>query len=461
MDYPEFLELKSQSDFNHGFKPLWIPDWLFDFQKYLTDWSIRKGRGAVFADCGMGKGPMALVWAQNIVEKTNKPVLFLTPLAVAPQIVREGEKFGVDCEYSRDGKFKKRIVATNYERLHLFDKNDFPGVVCDESSILKNPEGITKDEIIRFMRKIPYRLLCTATAAPNDYPELGTSSEALGCLGFMDMLNKFFKNQQSTIDTRRHWARNGGPPAQWRFKKHAEMRFWKWICSWARACRKPSDFGFDDNGFILPELILKEHVVDASRPLPGKLFVEPAIGLYEQRQERKSTLVERCDLAIDLVKKHRAQSIIWCTLNAEGDYMTKHCPNSVHVKGSDSMDHKEESFLAFQDGQIENLITKQSIGGFGLNLQNCHHMTYFPDHSYERFYQGTRRCWRFGQEHDVTVDIVTTKGEMRVLKNLERKAEQADKMFSMLVKYMNDAESISRLQHFNKKAEVPSWLLAN
>jgi hypothetical protein len=260
MKYEEFLKSKSQSDEYAGFDPVFMPDSLYDFQKALTKWAIKKGKAAIFADCGMGKSLMQLVWAENIVRKTNGRVLILTPLAVSYQTKLEGEKFGIECKRSIDGKLDSKIVITNYQRLHYFNPDDFAGVVCDESSILKSLDGATRLAITEFMRTRPYRLLCTATAAPNDYIELGTSSEALGELGFMDMLGRFFRNEQGNISTRRFH----GESVKWRFKGHAEIPFWRWIASWARAIRKPSDLGFDDGKFILPKLIQRKHLIDVT-----------------------------------------------------------------------------------------------------------------------------------------------------------------------------------------------------
>jgi len=241
MSYADFLHAKSQQGTGSGFAPTFLPDFLFDFQHALLDWSIRQGRSAMFADCGLGKTPMELVWAENMARKTGRNVLILTPLAVTAQMEREAEKFGIGAKVSRDGAVH-RITITNYERLHYFNPSDFAACACDESSILKSFDGKRKGEITQFMRKMEYRLLATATAAPNDYIELGTSSEALGYLGHMDMLNRFFKNDLNNSATGRH----RGEVAKWRFKGHAELPFWRWVCSWARAIRKPSDLGRPD-----------------------------------------------------------------------------------------------------------------------------------------------------------------------------------------------------------------------
>ena len=455
-EYQEFLNNKSHLGTFDGFDPIFTPDFLFDFQKHLVGWSIRKGRSAIFADCGLGKTPMQLVWAENIVRKTNKPVLIVTPIAVGHQTIREGDKFGIECHRSIDGKAAGKITVTNYERLHLFNSNDFIGAVCDESSILKNFNGARKAIVTEFMRKLPYRLLCTATAAPNDYIELGTSSEALGEMGFMDMLGRFFKNDNSTSDIKRS-SHHGGLMPKWRFKRHAEILFWRWVSSWAMALRSPSDLGYNDDRFILPDLIEKETVIKNKQNLSGELFIRPAVGLFEQRQERRFTIQSRCEKVADFVSKKRP-AVVWCHLNSEGDLLERLIPGAIQVSGSDHDDKKEEALLGFTDGKISVLITKPKIGGFGMNWQHCSHATFFPSHSYEQYYQCVRRCWRFGQKSPVTVNLITSEGEIGVMKNLQRKALAADKMFESLVKEMKNAMSIKQTNQFTKKEEVPSWL---
>jgi len=459
MDYNIFIERKSQLKNEHGFKPLFMPDYLFDFQKYLLEWSCLMGRGAEFADCGLGKTILQLTWAKNIVKKTNKNILILTPLAVSYQTVKEGEKFGIKCKRSNDGTIPSKITVTNYERLHYFDSSKFIGIVCDESGILKHFSGATQKMVTEFAKKIPYRLLGTATAAPNDYIELGTSSEALGVMGYMDMLNRFFKNQQNTSDTNSKWRGGGGKAVQWRFKKHAEAHFWKWVCSWARAVRKPSDLGFDDNKFKLPSLIEKQIILPISRPTNGRTLIPLAArGLREERQERRHTLKQRCQAAAEKVNNKKSTAVVWCHLNDEGDLLEKIIPDAVQVSGSDKEERKEEVFVDFVKGNIRVLITKPKIAGFGLNFQHCSHMVTFPSHSWEQYYQSTRRFWRFGQTKPVKVDIITTAGEHNVLKNLQRKAKQANQMFNSLIKYTNESQSISITNHHNKKIEVPKWL---
>jgi hypothetical protein len=451
--YAQFLASKAQEGKYHGFDVSEenLNHALFPFQKALVKWALKKGKAAIFADCGLGKTLIQLEYAQKVIEKTNKPVLVITPLSVSSQTVQEGEKFGIDCTRSMDGKFEgKRIVITNYERLHHFNPDTFAGVVCDESSIIKNFEGATKSQVTEFMRTHPYRLLCTATASPNDYIELGTSAECLGEMGRMDMLGMFFKNDENSLHPI-WWG------ARWRFKAHAEKAFWKWVVSWARAMRRPSDMGFSDEGFILPELTEREHVVKADTPRGGMLFDMPAVRLDEQREERRLTLNQRCEKVAELVN-HRENAVCWGHLNVETDLLEKLIPGSVQVSGNDSDESKEEKFTAFSKGQIRVLITKPKIGAFGLNWQHCAHEVFFPSHSFESYYQGVRRCWRFGQKNPVTIDIVTSEGEIGVMKNLQRKAAAADKMFSLLVSEMMNELSLNRKTAFTRKLEVPVWL---
>lgn len=453
--YQAFLKEKSQTSGDDGFAPVYMPDFLFDFQKALTEWAIRKGRGAIFADCGLGKTPMQLVFAENIVRKTNGKVLILTPLAVAQQTIKEGLKFDIQVHRCMDGKPKPGINVTNYEKLHLFDPADFVGVVADESSAIKAFDGKRRRHVTWFMSKMPYRLLCTATAAPNDYIELGTSSEALGFMGQMDMLGMFFK----TSDNIQHIAWKSGDfwnSHKWMFKAHAEKSFWRWVCSWARAVRMPADLGFDNDGFVLPELTVNQHVVENPERFDGELFPRVAVTLNEQRAERRLTMQQRCEKVAQLVD-HSAPSVVWCHLNPEGDMLENLIPGAAQIAGADADERKEEIFHAFSDGELRVLVTKPKIGAWGLNWQHCSHMTFFPSHSFEQWYQGVRRCWRFGQKNPVTVDIVTTPGEAGVTANLQAKADAADAMFESLIREMNNVLHVERTQHHTVTMEAPSW----
>lgn len=452
-NYDNFIREKSQIGNDGGFEPTFMPSFLFDFQRALVEWAVRKGRAAIFADCGLGKTVMQLAWAQNVVERTGKPVLILTPLAVGSQSAAEAEKFGIEACLSRNGKLPAPIVFTNYQRLHYFDHERFAGVVCDESSILKNFDGQTKERVTEFMRTVPYRLLCTATAAPNDYIELGTSSEALGNLGFVDMVSRFFKKAEDTT-SRSDEFKSG----IYRFRGHAREHFWRWICSWARAVRKPSDLGFSDNRYVLPPLQTVEHVVHSTARHPEFLIDMPAVTLKEQRQERRRTINERCELAAELITAQKGASVAWCHLNPEGDLLEKLIANCVQVSGSDSDEEKEEKLEAFARGQVEKLVTKSVVCGFGMNWQHCHHMTSFPSHSFEQWYQSIRRFWRFGQQKAVRADMITSEGEVGVLKNLNRKAHQADEMFGQLVKLIGNELRIEQVNKHTQKQEIPPWL---
>lgn len=453
-DYTSFLSGKSQFASGTGFKPIEMPDFLFDFQKILVDWSLRRGRSAIFADCGLGKTPIALVWAQNVFRKTGLPVLILTPLSVSHQFVREGEKFGIVVRKSNGRIIGKPVTVTNYEQLHHFRSSDFGGVVCDESSILKNFSGKTRKTITEFLRTVEYRLLCTATAAPNDFIEFGTSSEALGELGYIDILARFFKHDTGSTHPNHGMFSRG----HWRFRGHAEQEFWRWLCSWSRAIRRPSDLGCKDDGFSLPKLNFRQHIVSALTKAEGMLFDLPAHSLHEQRDERRRTVQERCEKAADIVNRETKPVVAWCNLNDESKLLSQLIPDSKEVVGGDSDDKKETTFQDFENGNLRVLVTKPTIAGFGLNWQHCAHQTFFPSHSFEQFYQAIRRSWRFGQKKPVTVDVITSEGEARVLANLQRKQVAAEKAFTRLVELMNDSISIQRTTTFEQNQELPSWL---
>jgi len=451
-----FMESKRDWGADSGFEPLWMPDFLFDFQQFLVDWTIRKGRGAVFADCGAGKTPMQLVVAQNQVMKTNKPVLLLTPKAVSFQTLEEAEKFGIEAYKATPGKNSIAIQVTNYEQLHYFHPFDYGGIVCDESSILKNDKGVRAKAIIEFARTIPYRSLWTATAAPNDWDELGTSSEALGYYGYVDMLGKFFTNKQQSAALRRG---RFGRQDKWRLRGWAAKGpFWQWVTSWSRSMRKPSDFGFDDDGFILPPLEENDIEVRATNPRPGMLFDVEASGFHEEREVIKRTIPERCEAVAERVSRHNI-SMVWCHRNEEGKLLKKLIPNSVEICGTDSDEKREEAVKWFTRGGDEKrvLISKPRIFGFGMNFQHCDHMTYFPTHSYEQYYQAGRRLWRYGQLNPVTIDRIFTNGGKRILENLDRKARAAGTMFAKLVRYMNDALELENT-YTHKEIGVPQWL---
>jgi hypothetical protein len=468
MEYAEFLQRKSQLGGQHGFEPLWMPSFLKGFQASLDDWAIRRGRAGICADCGLGKSPILLVWAENVVRKTNKPVLVLAPLAVSHQMIAEANKFGIEAHRSIDGQVKPNITVTNYERLDKFDPDDFSGVVCDEASIIKHWSGATQKAVTRFLSKVRYRLLCTATPAPNDYIEMGTLSEALGEMTYSDMLGTFFRQLSDDEKKRRATAtdiihskrlswRVIQSFGQWVLRPHAFEPFWKWVSSWARACRKPSDLGdFSDEEFVLPPLNRVDHTVTPASAPPGFLFTIPAFGLNQERAERRRTLAERAELVVNLTKDSDS-AVVWCHLNPEGDILAREIPGAVQVKGSQSMEEKEELILSFLNGQSRVLVTKAKIAGLGLNMQHCAHVVTFVDHSFEKFYQCVRRCWRFGQKRPVRLDVIATEGEVNVRKNMDRKESLASQMFDSIIRFMNDAQG-QRATRSSLKMEVPSWL---
>ena len=440
MNYTEFLESKKHSIGNFGFKANYVPDIAFDFQKHVIEKAILKGRTACFLDTGLGKTLIQLSIAKNIINHTNKKVLILTPLAVAFQFILEAEKLSIDdIEYSKDGKHTKKIVVCNYERLHYFNENDFIGVILDESSILKNFDGKIKNSITSFIKKVPYRFLSTATPSPNDYIELGTSAEALGYMGYTDMLSKFFKNNGNSID-----IRHAG--CEWYLKPHAENDFWKWVSQWSISMRKPSDLGYSDEKYILPSLIENKHTVINEKPLDingqMQMFNMPAINFFEIKKETRNTLDKRCYKAVELANKHDI-TVYWVNLNDEAKLINQYDKNTFEIKGSMNIDKKEELLIAFAKGEIKKLITKTKITAFGLNWQHCNHTTYFPTYSYEQYYQAIRRFWRFGQKKNVNVDLVLSDGQTRIMDSLSVKKDKANDMFTKL---SNNVNSIYEIQ---------------
>lgn len=437
-----------------------MPDGMFDYQKHVTEYGIRKGRCAEFLDTGLGKTVVELTIAKNYVHETNKPVLIITPLAVAFQFIKEAKKFDIDdIEYSKDGKYKSKIVICNYERLHYFVPTDFDCVILDESSILKNFEGAIKNDVTTFLKKVKYRYLFTATPSPNDYIELGTSSEALGYLGYTDMLGKFFKNNNNNAVKigQVAQARMG---MEWYLKPHAEKDFWRWIASWSISMRKPSDLGFSDERHILPNLIENKTVVNNTKPLVINGQIEmynlPAKTFKEIKAEVRATINERCAAAVELANHHDT-SVYWTNLNDEASIIGRLDKNAVEIKGKMDIDEKEEILIAFSKGEIKKLITKSTITAFGLNWQHCNHTTYFPTHSYEQYYQSIRRFWRFGQKRDVHVDLVLSDGQTKIMDSLSVKKEKAISMFENLTQQTNGNFNITK-REFNKQITLPSFV---
>ena len=426
MNYEQFLSNKALIDPDTGLKA--IPNlnpMLFDFQRDIVKWALRRGRAAIWADCGLGKGLMALEWAKHIPGE----VLIVAPLAVSQQFKREATKFGIEVGIAKtQDEITKRITVTNYERIDAFDPNQFTGVVLDESSILKSFDGKTRTQLIEMFAQTPFRLCCTATPAPNDHMELGNHAEFLGVMTRTEMLAMFF-------------VHDGGDTSKWRIKGHAEGEFWKWICQWAVMMRKPSDLGYKDGDFNLPPINFVSHSVASGVPLDGMLFAMDASTLQERIGARRASIKDRVQLAADIANDipSSRQVLIWCNLNGESDALTKAIAGAIEVKGSDSADHKEQSIIDFVKNKTRVLVSKPTIFGYGLNLQNCYDVIFVGlSDSYEQFYQAIRRCWRFGQKLPVNVHIVTSKAEGAVLANIQRKEADAERMADGMLIHMRD-----------------------
>ena len=455
MDYQEFLERKRHSIGNFGFECNYLPDIAFDFQRAIIERAVNKGRIAIFADTGLGKTLIQLSIAKNIINHTNKKVLILTPLAVAFQFMLEAEKLGIDdIEYSKEGKHTKKIVICNYERLHYFDSNDFEGVILDESSILKNFDGKIKQQVTAFVKKIPFRFLSTATPSPNDFIELGTSSEALGYMGYMDMLTKFFKNNQNSVDSNN---RNIGE--KFYLKPHAEKDFFAWVNQWAIMVKMPSDLGFSNERYQLPELFVNKHIVKNQSlvDINGQvqMFTPIAKSMTEVRLEQKQTEEKRCIKAVELASGKT--SVYWCNTNNESAMLKQMDKEAVEIIGSQSIEKKEEILLAFANGEIKRLITKAKMTSMGLNWQHCNHSVFFPTWSYEQYYQAIRRFWRFGQKNDVIIDMVISDGQTRVIEALQQKTLKAIELHKNLTENVNRSYT-DKVKEFNKPIITPKFL---
>lgn len=453
--YADFLRTKTQLVGDFGFESDWFPSTAFDFQREIIARSCRKGRYAIFADTGLGKTLIQLAIAHNVVRKTSGRVLILTPLAVAFQFIAEAEKIGVpDVFHSKDGLLNGRIIVANYERLNKFSPSDFQCVLLDESSILKNFQGSTRDAAVAFMRKIPYRFLSTATPSPNDFIELGNSAEALGHMGYMDMLGKFFRNNQNSVDSNN---RNIGE--KFYLKPHAEKDFFAWVASWAMMVKMPSDIGFDDSAFVLPELSIQTHTIhtDAALEVGGQtsLFASTAVTMSEIGAEQKATVRERCEAAVILADGKT--SVYWCNRNDESETIADMDDDALEIRGSMSIDQKEEALIAFSRGEIQRLVTKPKMTSMGLNWQHCSHTVFFPTWSYEQYYQSIRRFWRFGQKRPVTVDLVIGAGQERVVEAIKQKAQKAADLYAELVAATGRKYEID-VTGFDQKVKIPAFL---
>lgn len=398
-----------------------MPDYLFDFQKALTSWAIRRGSAAIFADTGLGKTRIELAWGSAVCTYTNKPILIISPLAVAAQTAREGQRIGVHVTVCREAyDVQDGINITNYERMHKFDATAFGGVVLDESSIIKHHDARTFVMLVDMFRQTPFKLAATATPAPNDWTELGTHAEFLGICSRAEMLSEFFIHDSAQTSV-------------WRLKGHARAAFWRWVSSWGAMVRKPSDLGFDDSLYDLPPLQVTEHITSTEIPLNGMLFPMPAQTLTERRQARRLSLDDRVNLCADTVNSNSKAWVVWCDLNDESKALTSSIPGAIEITGSDDADIKERRLEAFANGEYRVLVSKPSICGWGLNWQHASHMAFVGvTDSYEAYYQAIRRCWRFGQSSPVNVHIFSSTAEGNVIENLKRKERDSIAMAESL-----------------------------
>ena len=424
MQYNEFLDSKRivvpPSGITINYRE--INKKLFQFQKDIVRWSLQKGKAAIFAGCGLGKTPMQLEWARHIHKNTGGNIIILAPLAVSQQTVREGQKFGIvvnPCRQQSD--VKPGINITNYEMLHKFKPESFAGVVLDESSILKSYDGKFRTTIIKSFRETPFKLACTATPAPNDYMELGNHAEFLGVMTRTEMLSMFF-------------VHDGGDTSKWRLKGHAKDKFWEWVASWAVMLEKPSDLGYEDDGFVLPPLNIHQVTVKVDTPPEGSLFVVEARTLDEQRKAKKSSIADRVKACAEIANSLDEPCIIWCYLNDESKMLAKAIKGAIEVRGSHSPEYKEKALLDFSEGRIQKLISKPSIAGWGMNWQHCSKQIFCGiDHSFESWYQAIRRSWRFGQVNHVDVYVVVSEAEGAIVENIKRKEKEFKEMLEGMV----------------------------
>lgn len=424
--YQEFLATKIKAAKPVGFEAKEISSALFPYQRKIVEWSLRRGRAALFCDTGMGKTAMQLEWAHRVSIETGHPVLILAPLAVAEQTKRECEKLfdytARVCEKQED--IGLGINITNYEKLHHFSPEDFGGIVLDESSILKSFDGKTRKMLDEFAENIHYRLACTATPAPNDLIEIINHAEFLGVMSGKEIIALYF-------------TQDGNTTHKWRLKGHARAGFWKWVASWAVAMRKPSDLGFSDDGFVLPELRIKQKTVTAPPPVDA-LFDIGAKTLQERRRSRKDSTADRVDECAAMVNLSTEPWLVWCDYNDESAALKKAIPDAVEVKGSDSPAHKTDAMLGFAEGRYRVLVSKPSICGFGMNWQHCRNMAFVGmSDSYEQQYQAIRRCWRYGQTKPVNVWQIVSEADGDVVANIQRKEREHVTMMDSLIQEMN------------------------
>jgi SNF2 family DNA or RNA helicase len=463
MGYSKFIETKKFKVVETGFDAddALLPEGLFDFQKAIVKWALKKGRAAIFADTGLGKTAMQLAWANAVHQHTGNRVLIVAPLCVAQQTEREAEKFGIGNvrfvrEFEKDGS--TGIYVTNYEMLDHFEEGIrdgyFDGVVLDESSILKAQDGKTRAKVIQLFSSVPYRLSCTATPSPNDYMELGSQSEFLGIMSAVEMLAMFF-------------IHDSGETSKWRLKGHGKDRFWEWLATWAVSIRKPQDLSFTAEGYDLPPLEMHEVLVETDKSLSSTLLREPAKTLSERIEARRITVDERVAKCAEIVNASSEPFIVWCHRNDEAEKLHALIPDSVEVSGSDKIKDKETKIIDFTEGRARVLITKPKIAGFGMNWQHCSQMAFVGlNDSFESLYQAIRRCYRFGQKKTVHVHMISADLEGHTLENLKRKEAQNEEMLSQMIDLMRDftkrevrATTNERLSYQPTNAlQLPEWI---
>lgn len=459
--YADFLAAKRKVHPDAGIdvEPDAVHPSLFGFQRDLTRWALRKGRAAIFADTGLGKTRMQVEWARL----TGVRALILAPLAVAHQTIREADAIGVAVRYVRnqdeaDRYDSRTIVITNYERLHLLNPSTFDAVVLDESSILKAFSGTTKKALVASFRDTPFRLACTATPAPNDIEELCNHADFLGVMSPQEMRSTFF-----IADSRGEFMR-------YRLKRHAHDAFYRWLSSWACAIKRPSDLGYDDDGFVLPGLDVTAHVVDTDWRPDGQLFATGLSGVSDQAAVRKATTADRVARVVDLVSAEPDEAwLVWCGTNDESELLAKSLPDAVEVRGSDDPDDKAVALERFADGDVRILVTKPTIAGFGMNFQRCARMAFCGlGYSYEQYYQSLRRCHRFGQTRTVHAHIVLAEPERDIYAAVLDKERQAQALTGGLLAGMADFTKQELFAGTSKgdsyeptePAAVPPWMEA-
>lgn len=425
-DYEIFLRSKVKTDPDAGIcGDVLLPEGMFDFQSDITNWALKRGRAALFAGTGLGKTLMAIAWGHAIFNATGGNVLILTPLAVAGQFVREGEKFGVGVNHCKSQvDVCPGVNVTNYEKLRHFDLSTFVGIVLDESSILKAYNGKTRTHLIESCQNIPYRLAATATPAPNDFMEIGNHAEFLGVMSYTDMLATFF-------------VHDGGETQKWRLKGHAEDAFWKWLCSWAVSLQHPRDLGYPTTGFDLPALHQHQHSVDVEYDFGGDtLFPMEARTMQERLSARRHSVDDRVKEAAKITPSD-GPFVWWCHLNKESEGLARLIPDAVEVRGSDKEDDKERKLIDFTEGRIRVLVTKPTICGFGMNWQHCSNTGYVGmSDSFEQVFQSIRRFWRFGQKNEVNVHFIASETEGAIVSNIRRKEADAHRMAQSMKAHM-------------------------